>query len=129
MLYEVITDSAATIPEAVAAALGSFEAPVVLLTGGTDKNLDFTPLARVASRAKKILLLAGTGTDKLVPLLQERSIPFEGPFSDLTGLVQAARNAAQSGDVVLFSPGATSFGLFRNEFDRGDKFRAAVLEK
>ncbi len=122
-------DSAATIPEAVAAALGSFEAPVVLLTGGTDKNLDFTPLARVASRAKKILLLAGTGTDKLVPLLKERSIPFEGPFSDLTGLVQAARNAAQGGDVVLFSPGATSFGLFRNEFDRGDKFRAAVIEK
>ncbi len=119
-------DSAATIPEAAAAALRSFEAPVLLLTGGTDKNLDFAPLAETANRAKKILLLAGSGTDKLIPMLRAARIGFEGPYPDLPALVQAAKDRAQPGDVVLFSPGATSFGLFKNEFDRGNKFREAV---
>ena len=119
-------DSAATIPEAVAAAIGSFGKPVILLCGGTDKNLDFTPLAAAASGAKRILLLAGTGTDKLIPMLREREIAFEGPFADLASLVAAARTKATSGDAIVFSPGATSFGMFKNEFDRGNKFREAV---
>lgn len=121
-------DSAATIPEAVVAALSSFAEPVVLLTGGTDKNLDFAPLAREAKRAKKICLLAGSGTDKLVTLLRAEGISFEGPFPDLASLIGAARSAAESGDVILFSPGATSFGLFLNEFDRGRSFKAAVRD-
>jgi len=119
-------DSAATIPEAVAAALDSFKSPVILLSGGTDKNLDFTPLADAARRAKKIILLSGSGTDKLIILLRERDIPFEGPFGSLDELVSAARKAARSGDTVVFSPGATSFGMFINEFDRGNSFRRAV---
>ncbi len=119
-------DSAATIPEAAAAALGSFDTPVILLSGGTDKNLDFTPLALTAHRAKKIMLLAGTGTDKLIPLLRARNISFEGPFNNLESIITAARRAALTGDTVVFSPGATSFGMFKNEFDRGNKFRLAV---
>ncbi len=119
-------DSAATIPEAVAAALGSFEKPVILLAGGTDKNLDFTPLADAAGKAKRILLLAGTGTDKLMPMLKERGVAFEGPFDSLEALVARAKAVAGAGDVVVFSPGATSFGLFKNEFDRGNRFRDAV---
>lgn len=119
-------DSAATIPEAVAAALGAFDSPVILLSGGTDKNLDFKPLADAAHTAKKILLLAGSGTDKLIPLLDERCIPFDGPFASLEALVSAARASARSGDIVVFSPGATSFGMFKNEFDRGNRFREAV---
>jgi UDP-N-acetylmuramoylalanine--D-glutamate ligase len=122
-------DSAATIPEAVVAALDSFTEPVILLTGGTDKNLDFTPLADAAHMAKKILLLAGTGTDKLIPLLRERNIPFEGPFTAVIDLVNAVRADVLPGDAVVFSPGATSFGMFLNEFDRGNKFREAVLAK
>jgi len=119
-------DSAATIPEAVAAALSSFDRPVILLAGGTDKNLDFTPLAEAAHLAGRILLLAGSGTDKLIPLLRERNLPFEGPFANLAELVAAARSIAVPGDRIVFSPGATSFGMFTNEFDRGNRFREAV---
>ena len=119
-------DSAATVPEAAAAAIQAFDRPVILLTGGTDKKLDFTPLAIKAHLAKKIFLLAGTGTDKLIPLLRERKIGFEGPFPDLAGLVIAARKTAEQGDIIVFSPGATSFGLFKNEFDRGNQFRTIV---
>lgn len=110
--------------------IGSFAQPVVLLSGGTDKNLDFTPLAGAlaspATRPKKICLLAGTGTDKLIAMLNARGVPFEGPFANLDELITAGRNATQPGDIVVFSPGATSFGLFNNEFDRGNKFRDAV---
>lgn len=121
-------DSAATIPEAVAAAISSFDAPVLLLSGGTDKGLDFAPLAERAGRARRIFLLAGTGTDKLMPLLRARGIEFGGPYPDLPSLVRAAKDAVRPGDAVVFSPGATSFGLFKNEFDRGNQFRDAVRD-
>ncbi len=117
-------DSAATIPEAAAAAAGSFDRPVILLSGGTDKDLDFEPLARVAGTVKRLLLLAGTGTDKLIPLLRSRQIGFDGPYQSLEELVAAARRGAEAGDIVVFSPGATSFGMFKNEFDRGRQFKA-----
>lgn len=118
-------DSAATIPEAVAAALQSFESPI-LLTGGTDKELDFAPLAERAHLAKRIYLLSGSGTDKLVPLLEGRGITYSGPYSTLEAMVKAVKEDALDGDSVLFSPGATSFGMFKNEFDRGTKFRNLV---
>ncbi len=116
-------DSAATIPEAAAAAAASFEKPVILLCGGTDKNLEFTPLAEAARNVQRLLLLDGTGTEKLIPLLAERNIPFDGPFGSLEALVEAAKRRASPGDIVVFSPGATSFGMFKNEFDRGRKFK------
>jgi len=125
-------DSAATIPEAVAAAICSFDRPIILLTGGTDKNLDFKALAGVAEKAKKLFLLAGSGTDKLIALLDGRNVPYEGPFANLDSLVRAANEIATAGDIVVFSPGATSFGMFANEFDRGNKFRetvALILQK
>ncbi len=117
-------DSAATIPEAAAAAAASFEQPVILLSGGTDKNLEFTPLAEAARTVKHLILLDGTGTEKLISLLARRNIPFDGPCASLEALVEAAQRRAEPGDVVVFSPGATSFGMFKNEFDRGLKFKA-----
>ncbi len=119
-------DTAATIPEAAAAALTAFSGPVILLSGGTDKELDFRPLVAVAGKAKELLLLAGTGTDKLIPMLKDAGIPWHGPYSTLTELIDKARIFAQSGDTVLFSPGATSFGMFKNEFDRGNQFKNLV---
>ena len=116
-------DSAATIPQAVAAALASFEGPVVLITGGTDKNLDFEPVKDAFRKPKAIILLAGSGTDKLRPYLEAASIPFVGPFTELDPAIKAAAAAARTGDTVLLSPGCTSFGMFLHEFDRGRKFK------
>ncbi|HHU36520.1 MAG TPA: UDP-N-acetylmuramoyl-L-alanine--D-glutamate ligase [Treponema sp.] len=118
-------DSAATIPEAAAAAANAFDQPVLLLAGGTDKNLEFTPLAEAARNVKRLLLLSGTGTEKLIPLLKERNIAFDGPYPSIAALVAATKKIAQPGDIVVFSPGATSFGMFKNEFDRGNQFKAA----
>ena len=119
-------DSAATIPQAVAAALRSFDDPVVLITGGTDKNLDFEPIRADIRRSGSIVLLAGSGTDKLRAILDEERIPYSGPYADLASAVAEAARLAAPGSVVLLSPGCTSFGMFLHEFDRGAKFKETV---
>lgn len=119
-------DSTATIPEACAGAVKSFPGDIILICGGTDKKLDFTELEKVIARPKRIILLQGSATDRLLPLLKEKEISFDGPYPALLEAVQKADEAAARGDVVLFSPGATSFGMFVNEFDRGNQFRAMV---
>jgi len=121
-------DSAATIPQAVAAALDSFDSPVILITGGTDKNLDFEPVKESFSKAKLIILLAGTGTDKLIPVLKARGLSFEGPFDELGLAVRAACAGSRPGDTVVLSPGCASFGMFIHEFDRGKRFKEVVRE-
>jgi UDP-N-acetylmuramoylalanine--D-glutamate ligase len=126
----IYNDSAATIPEAAAAALRAVPEPVFLIAGGTDKNLDFHPLAEAAGRAAGIYLLAGSGTRKLERALRAEGVAFEGPFPALEQALgrawEAARGAAASGSAgatLLFSPGCASFELFLNEFDRGRKFK------
>ena len=119
-------DSAATIPEASAAALEAFSKPPVLLAGGTDKNLDFTPLAKNAKKAKHIFLLEGSGTEKLIKMLKKRKIKFHGPYSNLDSMIMDCYKKAKKGDIVVFSPGATSFGMFKNEFHRGNEFKSRV---
>lgn len=126
--FTFYNDSAATIPEAAAAAVNAFNQPIILITGGTDKKLDFTDLVPHLKKTKALFLLAGTGTDKLLPLLQSEHIPYFGPFTDLTALLEAVRDEAAGTEpqTVVFSPGATSFGMFKNEFDRGNRFKEAV---
>jgi UDP-N-acetylmuramoylalanine--D-glutamate ligase len=121
-------DSAATIPEAAAAAVSAFERPPVLVAGGADKNLDFSPLAAAASGAKALILLAGTGSARLTPLLDRAGVPYRGPFDSLDGAIKAALEAAAPGDSVVLSPGCASFGMFLNEFDRGKKWKEGVLK-
>ncbi|AEJ19128.1 UDP-N-acetylmuramoyl-L-alanine--D-glutamate ligase [Gracilinema caldarium] len=119
-------DTAATIPEAAAAAIEAFETGPILVTGGTDKNLDFSPLAQACKRAKQVILLAGTGTEKLLQLLNTYGISYRGPYDNLDKAVLSALEAAITGDNVVLSPGCASFGMFLNEFDRGRKWKEAV---
>ncbi|MFP3042568.1 UDP-N-acetylmuramoyl-L-alanine--D-glutamate ligase [Treponema primitia] len=120
-------DTAATIPEAAAAAVEAFDRPVVLVSGGTDKNLDFSCLVKAAVKAKAVILLAGTGSEKLRRLLDQAAIPYRGPWDSVDGAVYSALETAAAGDVVVLSPGCASFGMFLNEFDRGHKWKDAVL--
>ncbi len=124
-------DSAATIPHATVQALKAVEEPVVLIMGGTDKNIDFSPLAEVARLPRAIVLLEGSATEKIRVLLQQQEVSSSGPFPDLAAAVDAAIERAREGPepaAVLFSPGCTSFGMFRNEFDRGTRFKETVRE-
>ncbi|MEK9151020.1 MAG: UDP-N-acetylmuramoyl-L-alanine--D-glutamate ligase [Patescibacteria group bacterium] len=127
-------DTTATIPEAAIAALRSFTEPVILIAGGNDKRLEFDALAKeILKRSKGLVLLKGTATEKLLAALKthlpegQKTRPFE-VVETMAKAVELAARGAEPGDVVLLSPGATSFGLFKNEFDRGEQFRKAVEE-
>jgi UDP-N-acetylmuramoylalanine--D-glutamate ligase len=128
-------DSTATMPHAAAAALEAIPAPAVLIAGGADMGLDCAPLAAAARRAAAVVLLAGTATDRLRPLLEAGGTPYEGPFDRLDPAVSRAVELARKLRAgrpddepvsVLLSPGCASFGMFQNEFDRGRRFKEAV---
>ena len=123
-----VNDTSATAPVAAVAALRSYPVGVVhLIAGGADKRLDAAPLAaEAAARARAVYLLDGTGTPALADGLRRAGVAPVGPFGGMAAAVGAAAAAARAGDVVLLSPGCASFGLFRDEFDRGERFRQAV---
>ena len=133
--FKFYNDSAATVPEAAAAATKAFGKPVILLTGGTEKGLELNKLTEVLIEGKtteQIYLLAGTATDKIIPELDKAGTKYNGPYNSLDEMLGALKDALLSGnvksDIIVFSPGATSFGMFNNEFDRGDKYMKAVEE-
>jgi UDP-N-acetylmuramoylalanine--D-glutamate ligase len=128
-----INDTTATAPAAAIAALHSVDAPTVVIAGGADKRLSFDEFAQtLVQRAKAIVLLNGTATPKLQAALDAAGDdaaadpPIVGPFDSFAPAVEAARELAVSGDIVLLSPGCASFGMFKNEFDRGEQFREIV---
>ena len=129
-------DSIATTPESTVAALETFREPIVLIAGGSSKNLSFEELGRrIARRARAVVLLGATADDI------ERAIRAEGlaagraageaaaPIHRARSLEEAVRIAhrlARPGEVVLFSPACASFDMFRNYAERGRKFRDLV---
>ncbi len=124
-----VNDSASTTPVAGRVGLEAFSAPIVLVVGGNTKHLPLEQWpARIIERCRDVVLLPGSGTDELLPALHEEiqrqhvSDPVRGVFSDFTQALDKAVALARPGDVLLLSPGFTSFGMFLNEFDRGDQF-------
>jgi UDP-N-acetylmuramoylalanine--D-glutamate ligase len=125
-------DTAATNPQSAMAALKTFKKPIILIAGGTDKKLPYKDFAElILKKVKGVVFLKGTATDKIVMYMKkalnsgEQKISFE-IVDSMDKAVELASRGADSGDVVLLSPGASSFGIFANEFDRGNQFKYAV---
>lgn len=119
-------DTTATTPDAIVAALAALEerhpGRIVLVTGGADKGLDMAPYVDAVKRyAKHVSFLAGTGTERV-----RAELPDAPVFDSLRAAFEDARAHAQPGDAVLLSPGFASFGMFKNEYDRGDQWDALV---
>lgn len=132
---KIYNDTTATTPDATIAALkalspdqGStlvqdskfniqYSKRIVLIMGGADKNLDMSGLIKeIPKYCKKVVLLAGTGTEKLGGKIDGIVVK-----SLKEGLLEALK-WVKKGDVLLLSPGFASFGMFKNEFDRGEQF-------
>jgi UDP-N-acetylmuramoylalanine--D-glutamate ligase len=97
---------------------------IVLIMGGNDKGLDMQPLLDTLPKyTKHIALLAGTGTETV-----RASLPDAEVYDNLAMAFADARAHADPGDVVLLSPAFSSFGMFTNEYDRGDQFNNLVNE-
>jgi UDP-N-acetylmuramoylalanine--D-glutamate ligase len=123
-------DSIATAPERTAAAIRSFEEPIVLMLGGRDKNLPWVDLATLIRERVDHVVIFGELAGKIAPIIGGGD-PYQRPFTvnqcqTLQEAVDLANQAAESGNVVLFSPGGTSFDAFKDFEQRGESFRSWV---
>jgi len=120
-------DTTATIPAAVIFAINnlSSQGKLILIAGGVDKNLEYGNLAKkIKEKVSYLILLPGTATNKLKKELTGFSKVFFA--NSMREAVRKSFSLAKKGDIVLLSPGAASFNLFKNEFDRGEKFNKEV---
>jgi len=148
-----INDTTSTTPIATIRAIETFQdRSIVLILGGNSKNLPFNDLINRLIKTEKIVLLAGSFTDEILPILKEKySEKITPVFDDLEKAVKEAyrltkqlvipdlirnpdkidsrlRGNDSFGVYVLFSPAATSFAMFNNEFHRGQEFNRIVEE-
>jgi len=121
-----INDTTATSPIAAQTALTALtgRGPIILIAGGQDKNLPCRDFIRTVNKiVEAVVLLPGTASTKFLRHLQGTSVI---RASSMSVAVRQAARLAKSGTQVLLSPGAASFNLFKNEFDRGEQFIKAV---
>ncbi len=125
-----VNDSFSSAPPATLAAVRVYQQPVVLIMGGYDRGIDFSPLLDelAACQQLKHIVLIGQVASRIEVLLAARGISHE-QADGLKAAVDAASVAAQAGDVVILSPGCASFDMFKNFEQRGELFRELVAAK
>ena len=136
-------DTTATTPEAAIVALRALNSPpklssgkfkrasrnVILLAGGADKNLDYREFAKIIPKyVKTLILFKGEATDKLLRELRitNYELRIKENITSMKEALETAKASAKKDDIILLSPAAASFGIFKNEFDRGEQFCAIV---
>ena len=120
-------DSIATTPGSAIAAISAFDEPKLLILGGSDKGADYTELIEACKSTDTHVLVIGALAGKLRKLCQKHHVA----VTDLAGktmqsIVRSATELAAPGSVVILSPAAASFDMFKNYADRGDQFVEAV---
>lgn len=125
-----INDTTSTVPASTVAALQSVEGRIILIAGGASKQVPFDDVAEeICKRAARLILLEGSATDGLQTEVNSRCPKLASSLhGSLKSALEAAYAEARPGDTVLFSPACASFGMFDNEFQRGELFRQAVRE-
>lgn len=123
-----VDDSIATSPERSMAGLAAFETPVVLLAGGRDKHLPMDDWARAIRRRAAAVVMFGEARELISCALQRAGYPADRTrvVDSLPSAVRAGFELAEPGQVVLLSPGCTSYDMFRDFVERGQVFAAAV---
>ena len=124
-------DSGSSSPSRTLSGLNAFDEKIVLIAGGYDKNLDYTPMAKTVVDKVKALILIGQTSGKIYDAVKQE-LENEGKkmniymCNTLEDTIQIAKKNASKGDVVLFSPASASFDMFKNFADRGNQFKDLV---
>ena len=125
-------DSMASAPERTLAAIRAFDEPIVLMLGGRDKDLPWEELMQLVSERVDHVVLFGEAAEKIQKTVDSLGLgQMRCTLSRVNGLHEAvikAAEVAEAGDVVLLSPGGTSFDEFKDFADRGERFRTWVQE-
>ena len=123
-------DSISTTPGSAIAALKAFTEPKILILGGSDKGADYTELAQeIARQQMRAVIVNGANASEIIEILHKNKVScqvIQLEMSAMPTVVEMAANQAQSGDVVILSPAAASFDMFKSYNDRGEQFVAAV---
>lgn len=124
-----VNDTNGTTPEAVRAAFesfGKYSKKTILIGGGADKSLEYDVWAKDALRhVKAVILFKGKASEKMVNALGSSKKLLVPAAESMKEAFSAALSVARRGDLIILSPAAASFGVFKNEYDRGDQFVAA----
>lgn len=126
-------DSIGTSPTRTIAGLNAFDENIVLIAGGYDKHLDYTPIARPIVEKVSSLILIGQTADKIEKavrdeLKSQRKTMNIYRVNTLEETAKVAKDVAKLGEIVLFSPASASFDSFKNFMERGSKFKKIVQE-
>ena len=124
-------DSIGTSPTRTIAGLKSFKEDIILIAGGYDKHLDYTPIAKPILEKVKSLILVGQTSGKIFEAVKEESEKQNKKIDTyicktLEETIKIANKVAKKGQIVLFSPASASFDMFKNFEERGDKFKEIV---
>lgn len=119
-------DSIATTAGSALAAVRSFTQPKLILLGGHEKGGDYTELMKECAKRNVHIIAYGANRHMLKQLSEEYGVLCEVNDGDMSAVVAAAAARARPGDIVILSPAAASFDMFKNYADRGDQFIAAV---
>ena len=124
-------DSASSTPSRTISGLNAFDEEIVLIAGGADKNLDYTPIAKPILDKVKTLILMGQTSGKIFDAVKEAEENENKEINiymvnNLQQAVILAKRYSTQGQVVLFSPASTSFDMFKNMYDRGHQFKDIV---
>lgn len=122
---KILNDTTATTPNAAIEAVKTYP-DCILIAGGMDKGLPYEELARMFDQyPKSVYFIEGSATDKLKHLMKDQK-KIKGTWNNFEEILEQVKKEAKEGDLIIFSPGGTSFNFFKNEFDRGRKFNIAV---
>jgi len=119
-----INDSKSTNVDSTVVALKSFNSPIVLIMGGRDKGFPYKPLLGLVKDKVRLLLLIGESAEKIHKELNNSTEIIH--CGDLKTAVQKSYEKSGPGDIVLFSPGGSSFDQFKNFEDRGNRFKEYI---
>jgi UDP-N-acetylmuramoylalanine--D-glutamate ligase len=126
-------DSKATTPDAAITSLRAFDAPVVMIVGGSDKGTRFDALgAEIARRAKAAICIGDTREKiraAIAAAATDPSAPIVETAADFAFAMQRAAALAASGDVVLLSPACASYDWFRDYEHRGEEFARLAITR
>ena len=126
-------DSASTTPSRAISAINAFDEKIVLIAGGADKNLDYEPLAKIIVEKVNVLILMGETAEKIFNAVKEEMEKQKKELKilicdSLNQAVILAKRNTKKGQVVLFSPASTSFDMFKNMYERGEKFKKIIFQ-
>jgi len=121
-----VNDSKATNVSSVMKSLVSFKEPIILIAGGRDKGLDYSPLRPLVEKRVKALILMGEAKEKIAQALS--SCKRIKMAEDMKEAVNIAFGLAEEGEIVLLSPACSSYDMFQNFEERGEAFKKAARE-